>query len=139
MHSAVPRACELPYRPPGQATHTPAPARLKDPRSQITAVALVEAAGQAQPAVQGPVHVGLATPSVAPYLLQHAATGVCKHVNQQIAPSLSHARAKQLKQEDTHATYLPGGQSVQVPAPAKENCPAGQTVAVLTADPAGQK
>jgi hypothetical protein len=102
-------------------------------------VAFVEAAGQAQPAVQGPVHVRLATPSVAPYLLQHTTAGVRKHVNPPIAPSLSHAREKQLKKEDTRPTYLPGGQSVQVPAPAKENRPAGHMTALLTADPAGQK
>jgi hypothetical protein len=56
-----------PYRPGAQSMHTLAPARLYFPGEHATTVALVEAAGQVNPALQGPLQLALGMAATAPY------------------------------------------------------------------------
>jgi len=98
----------------------PAPAREYWPAGQAVAVALVDPAGQAYPAVQLPVQDGVVRPVVEPKVPAgqgdvHAAT-----------PTPA---------EDP---YLPAAQEVHVPAAARLYVPGGQMDAVALVDPAGQ-
>jgi hypothetical protein len=68
LHDGVPMPVEAPYRPGAQAVHVAAPEVLKVPAWHTATDALVEAAGHAKPAVQGPLQPALVRPGVAPYL-----------------------------------------------------------------------
>ncbi len=56
VHDAVVSAVVLPYRPGGHGLQAEAPLRLYVPTEHTAAVADVDPAKQAYPAVQGPVH-----------------------------------------------------------------------------------
>ena len=60
VHAAVVRPAVEPYRPAGQSVQEPAPAREYLPATHWDAVPVVDPAGQAYPAVHGPVQVLLA-------------------------------------------------------------------------------
>ncbi len=66
LHPAVGSPDDAPYRPAAHTLHTPDPPTLYQPGLHTTAVALVEPAGHAYPALQFPTHVGDATPDTSP-------------------------------------------------------------------------
>jgi hypothetical protein len=66
-HAAVISPEALPYRPAPQAVHDAALPRLNVPGAHGTAVALVDPAGQAYPALQRPLHPAVARPGEEPY------------------------------------------------------------------------
>ena len=67
VQADVVRPAVAPYRPAAQSVQTPEPATEYLPATHSSAVALVEAAAQAYPAVQLPVHVATVMALVAPY------------------------------------------------------------------------
>jgi hypothetical protein len=67
LHDATLMPGSEPYRPALQLVQTPAPPTLYVPTGQTIAVALLEAAGQAYPAVQGPLQAAVGSPVVPPY------------------------------------------------------------------------
>ncbi len=162
----------LPLKVPGaHGEHTEAPARLNVPEGQTDVVSLVDPAGHAYPALQtplhaallapadpnlplgqGPLHAAEGRPAASPYLpaaqTVHAADAAvlnlpAGHTLALAADPAGHAYPA------THAPlhagvgrpgappYVPSGQSVQVPAPARLYCPAGQMDAVALVDPTG--
>jgi hypothetical protein len=68
VQAAVPNPADEPNAPSGHWVQDPAPAPLYCPAGQMDAVALVLPAGQAYPAVHGPLHVATVRPTLAPYL-----------------------------------------------------------------------
>ena len=79
----------------------PAPVRLYCPAAQVAAVAVVDPATQAYPAVHWPVHVAAVRPVVEPYLPASHGPVHADDVRPAVEP------------------YLPAGHKVQVPAPAR--------------------
>ena len=67
MQPALVRPGLAPYRPAAQLLHDPAPPTLYEPTPHIAAVALVDPAAHAYPALQFPVHVAFTMPDAAPY------------------------------------------------------------------------
>ncbi len=63
---AIPKATADPNLPAGHAMHDPDPARLYCPAGHTAAVAVVEPATHAYPAVQDPVHAAVVRPVVDP-------------------------------------------------------------------------
>ncbi len=63
LQFAVPSADALPNRPAGQALQVPAPGREYVPAAHTVAVALVDPAGHACPALQGPLHRAVLKPA----------------------------------------------------------------------------
>ena len=119
VQAAEGRPLVAPYVPPGQSVQTAAPAWEYVPAGQTDAVALVDPAAHAYPAVQFPVHDDAARPDDDPY--RPASQGPLQ--------------AEEFKAVD--APYLPLLQLVQVLAPTRLYCPGAQATAVLLADPAG--
>ncbi len=66
LHEEVDRPCVAPYSPTGQAVHDAAPPVEYCPVGQMDAVGNVDPAGQAYPAVHGPVQAAVVRPVVAP-------------------------------------------------------------------------
>ena len=66
MHAAVNKPDVLPYRPALQLLQVPAPPKLYFPCPHIVAVAVIDPATHAYPAVHGPLHDALVSPDVAP-------------------------------------------------------------------------
>ena len=66
LQLALDMAAVAPYRPVLQLVHTAAPAKLYRPAGQAAAVALVDPATHAYPALQSPVHVEETCPVLAP-------------------------------------------------------------------------
>jgi len=62
------RPADAPYRPVGHIVHDPAPGKLYSPAPHIDAVAFVDPAGHAYPAMQFPLHTDVVSPCVAPNL-----------------------------------------------------------------------
>jgi hypothetical protein len=119
LQLAVARPAVLPKAPPGHKLHTPAPLTLYVPGAQSTAVASVEPAGQAYPALQFPTQVADTTPDTLPNRPAGQGPEHADVVNPELLP------------------YTPGSQGVHTPAPDKLKVPAGQMVAVGDVDPAG--
>lgn len=67
VQAAEVRPVLLPYTPIGHGEQAPAPAREYSPAPHRTAVALVEAAGHENPAVQFPVHTAVVRALLPPY------------------------------------------------------------------------
>ena len=61
-------AADAPYSPATQSVHTLAPVKLYRPAGHTAAVALVDPATHAYPALQFPVHSGVVRPLDNPYL-----------------------------------------------------------------------
>jgi hypothetical protein len=68
LHWALDNPAVAPYRPATQSVHDPAPTREYWPTPHCSAVALVDPAAQAYPAVQLPVQAAVGRPAVDPYL-----------------------------------------------------------------------
>jgi hypothetical protein len=66
VHDAVVRPCVEPYRPAAQGMQDPDPAVAYCPARHWEAVALVDLAGQAYPAMQLPLHAADVKPMLAP-------------------------------------------------------------------------
>ena len=66
LQLALDMVAVAPYRPVLQLVHTAAPAKLYRPAGQAAAVALVDPATHAYPALQSPVHVEETCPVLAP-------------------------------------------------------------------------
>ena len=66
VHAADVRPVVSPYRPVLQLVQTPAPPTLNLPSGHIAAVALVDPATHAYPALQFPLHAADGRPAVAP-------------------------------------------------------------------------
>ncbi len=66
VQEATGMAGVAPYRPAAQEMHTPAPDRLYLPAGHVAAVALVDPAIHANPAVQLPLHAAVDRPKVSP-------------------------------------------------------------------------
>jgi hypothetical protein len=66
VHAADVSPVPFPNRPAGHSTHSPAPDRLYRPTPHIAAVALVDPATHAYPALQLPLHVSTDKPAVDP-------------------------------------------------------------------------
>jgi hypothetical protein len=66
VQEATGMAGVAPYRPAAQEMHTPAPDRLYFPGGHVAAVALVDPAMHAYPAVQLPLHAAVGRPVVDP-------------------------------------------------------------------------
>ena len=64
---AVVKPLLLPKRPASHAVHVPCPPVLNLPGLHTDAVALVDSAAHACPALHGPLHVATDRPDVAPY------------------------------------------------------------------------
>jgi hypothetical protein len=109
-----------PNRPAAQSVQVPDEAELHWPAAHVTAVAEVDPAGQANPAVQGPVQED----TLRPVELPKRPAG---HWAVQVLLVMADA-----------APYVPAGHGVQDPAPAKEYWPAGHRAAVGDVDPAAQ-
>jgi hypothetical protein len=120
LHAADGRPAVAPYVPAGHALHAPAPPTLYRPAAHISAVALVDPAGQAYPALQLPLQPALAIPLTAPYV-------PARHAPLQLAVGKA-----------ATAPYRPTLQFVQVLNPATLNLPAGQGDGVEDVDPAWQ-
>jgi hypothetical protein len=120
VHAAVDSLVVEPYRPALQLVQALAPTRLYCPSGQATAVALVEPAGQTDPAVQGPVHDDDARPDADP--------------NRPASQGPLHAALSRA----ADPPYRPALQLVQVPAPARLYLPIGHADDVLLTDPAAQ-
>jgi hypothetical protein len=101
---AVVRPGVVPKRPAGHPVHAGAPPRLNCPAGHRAAVADVDPATHAYPAVQYPVHRAEARPVVAPYVP---------------AGHLVHAAALAV-------LYCPTGHTVGDPVPPEHWEPAGQ-------------
>ena len=67
MHAAVVSPVVLPYDPGGHAVQKPDPLRLYVPSGHSIAVAFVDPATHAYPALQLPLHDAFARPLAAPY------------------------------------------------------------------------
>jgi hypothetical protein len=106
-----------PYRPALQLLHEPAPVKLYRPVGHTAAVALVDPATHAYPALQLASHMGVVSPDMDPY--RPAAQGPL-----QLALGMA----------DT-APYRPALQLVHTPAPTKLKRPAGHTAAVAVVEP----
>jgi hypothetical protein len=108
--------------PAGQAVQAQAPAREYWPAGQAgVGVADVEPAGQAYPAVHGPLHAAVVRPVVAPY-----------------APG-GHASVQLYTVKPVVLPYRPGGQLPhETSAPPVLDVPRGHITAVAFVDPAGQ-
>ncbi len=156
---ALVRAVPLLHLPAVQSAHEAAPERLNRPAGHTDAVALVEPVGQKYPAVQGPLHAAVLTPTVD--TLNHLPAGQSVHT---AAPARLYLPARHTDavalvdpagqeypavQGPLHAAvlrptadtlnHLPAGQSLHDPAPARLYLPAGHTDAVALVDPAGQE
>ena len=72
LHSPLQLAFDMadtaPYSPAAQSVHTLAPVKLYRPAGHTAAVALVDPATHAYPALQFPVHSGVVRPDTDPYL-----------------------------------------------------------------------
>ena len=66
VHVATVRPAVAPYLPATQGVHVPAVARLYVPAAHWAAVAVVDPATHAYPAVHDPVHVATVSPAVEP-------------------------------------------------------------------------
>ncbi len=121
LHAADGRPAVAPYVPAGHALHTPALPTLYRPAVHIAAVALVDPATQACPALQLPLHPAEVRPSVAPYV------------------PAGHGAVQEADARAVVAPYRPALQFVQVLDPATLNLPARHTDAVGDVDPAIQK
>ncbi len=66
VHPAVVRPLAFPNRPAAQSVQLPCPPALNFPGLHMDAVALVDPAAHAYPALQLPLHVATDTPGVAP-------------------------------------------------------------------------
>jgi hypothetical protein len=120
LHADVVKPAAEPNRPATQSVQDPEPATEYLPAGHWLAVALVDPAGQAYPALHGPIHWA----------------EVC-------AAALPNRPAVQLPlQADVPIAavepYRPATQSVHTDAPPKENLPAGHTLAEALVDAAGQ-
>ena len=102
------------------------------PAWQLTAVALVDPAGHAYPAEQGPVHAEVARPGVPP----NSPAGQLTHTE---APTREYVPAAQAVQLDrvADAVNRPAGHWEHVPAPAALKLPGWQGTAVADVEPAG--
>jgi hypothetical protein len=121
LHAADGRPAVAPYVPAGHALHNPAPLKLYWPTTHITAVAFVDPATQACPALQLPLHPALDRPAVAPYV------------------PAGHGAVQEADARAGVAPYRPALQFVHTPDPATLYLPVGHTDAVGDVDPATQK
>ncbi len=110
-----------PYRPAAQLLQTPAPPKLYCPAGHTIAVALVQPAAHACPALHSPVHDDDTRPLMAPYV------------------PAGHGAVHAAVDRAGVAPYRPAAQLLQMPAPSRLYCPAGQMAAVALVDPATQK
>ena len=120
LHAADGRPAVAPYVPAGHALHTPAPLKLYCPAGHTTAVAFVDPATHAYPALQLPLHPALDRPPTKPYRPAGQGPLHAAVVNADVKPN------------------KPATQSVQNPAPAMEYLPAGHTTAEALVLPMGQ-
>ena len=120
LQSVVGMADTAPYRPALQFVHSPAPERLYFPAGHMAAVALVDPAMHANPAVQFPLQVDTESPLMAPY------------------DPASHGPLHAALGKPTTAPYRPAMQLVQTPAPLRLYFPGSQMLAVALKVPAGQ-
>ncbi len=118
LHAGEARPGAAPYRPAAHNVHDAAPARLYLPAAQTDAVALVDPAAQACPAVQLPLHVGDDRPGTAPY-----------------RPA-AHAAVHAADVSPVPFPNRPGGQSTHSPAPDRLYWPTPHIDAVGLVDPA---
>jgi hypothetical protein len=156
LQSAVPSADALPNRPAAQALQVPAPGRECVPAGHTVAVALVDPAGHAYPALQVPLHRAVLNPTAV--TLNQVPAGQSVHdpaparlywpagqINAvALVDSAAHAYpAVQLplqvavfKPSSVVLNQVPAGQLLHDPAPARLYRPAGQMDAVALVDPA---
>ncbi len=156
---AVVRAVSMLHVPAVQSAHEPAPDRLNRPAGQVSAVALVEPAGQEYPAAQGPLQAAVLRPTAD--TLNHLPAGQSVHApaparlyrptwhtdtvalvepaGQECPAAQGPLHAAVLRPTAETLNQVPAGQSVQATAPARLYLPAGHTDAVELVDPAGQK
>ena len=120
VQPAVVRPAELPYTPAGHSVHAPAPARLYCPAAHRVAVADVDPAGQAYPAMHAPLQLDPVSPPTDPNL-----------------PTV-HAPLQLALDSADNDPNLPGGQGVHAPAPARLYCPVAHIDCVADVDPVGQ-
>ena len=119
LHAADGRPAVAPYVPAGHALHNPAPLKLYWPTPHITAVAFVDPATQACPALQLPLHPALDRPAVAPYV------------------PAGHGAVQEADARAGVAPYRPALQFVHTPDPLMLYLPTGQGDAVGDVEPAG--
>jgi hypothetical protein len=140
LHAAEVWPWAPPKVPAGQFVHTAAPPKLYCPTPHTDAVADVDPAGQAYPAVHWPLHAGDVRPGTAPKLPALHMPVQPATVMPAVAPYRPAAQAP------LHAAvpsavvlpYCPAGQGVQAEDPAREYWPAPHGVAVADTDPAAQ-
>ena len=107
-----------PYVPAGHCEHDPDPATANLPAAHTAAVAELDPATHAYPALHSPLHPGVVSPVVAPYVpAGHGAVH-----DALVSPELE--------------PYSPAGQSVHTAEPPRLYFPAGQMAAVALVDPA---
>ena len=154
LQEAVLRPAVLPYSPALQLLHTPSPVKLYLPNGHINAVAVVEPAAHAYPAVQLPVQAGVDNPAVLPYKptaqLVHAPAPLTLnlptgHMNAVpfVEPLAQAYPAVQLSVQPgvvspDEMPYTPALQFVQTPAPARLYVLTGHSTTVPFVEPAGQ-
>jgi hypothetical protein len=120
LHAGLVSPTLSPYTPAGQLRQTADPVNPYRPTGHSCAVEEVDPAGQAYPAVQLPLHDEATCPPVAPY-----------------EPGRQGAVHTAVVRPGSEP-YSPVGQSLQVPAAAREYLPAGHSSMLALAVPAGQ-
>ncbi len=119
LHPAVDRPLVPPYSPAAQSTHAPHPDSEYRPGGQMDAVALVDPATHAYPAVQLAVQLDTDKPDTDPY-----------------RPA-SHGPVQAAVDMAVVAPNSPALQLVQTPAPTRLYVPTGHATAVGTMDAGG--
>jgi hypothetical protein len=114
VHVATVIIAVAPYLPATQGVQVPAPVRLYCPAAQVAAVAVIDPATQAYPAVQAPVHVDTVRPVVEPYLPASHGPEHTAVVRPVVEPNLpaGHAAVHNATLSPVVEPYLPVGHAV---------------------------
>ena len=120
LHADVVKPVVFPNLPAAHAMHDPEPVVLYCPVAHIAAVELVDPAGQAYPAVQGPVQAAVNKLLLNPYLPASHGPLHVDTVRPLVLPK------------------YPTAHALHVDDPTPLHCPAGHTFAVAFFDPDGQ-
>ncbi len=156
LQFAVPCANAAPNRPAAQALQVPAPGREYVPAGHTDAVALVDPAGHACPALQGPLHPAVLKPTAVTLNQVPAGQSLHDPAPARLYCLVGHTDAVALVDPAAHAypavqfplqvavfrpssvvlNQVPAGQLLHDPAPVRLYRPAGQMDAVALVAPA---